>query len=1175
MKKILIANRGEIACRIIRTCKKMGHATVAIFSEADRFAPHVTLADEAYFIGDSPVRDSYLQKEKIIALGQECQVDALHPGYGLLSENAEFAEACERAGIRFLGPTSAHMKKFGLKHTARELAEAAGVPLVPGTGILKDLSSAREAARGIGYPVMLKSTAGGGGIGMKVCADEKSLIESYEQVERLAQNHFGQKGIFLEKYIACGRHIEVQIFGDGQGKVITLGERDCSTQRRNQKVIEETPAPNLSDAQRLALQEAARRLAEAVQYESAGTVEFIYDVEAEKFYFLEVNTRLQVEHGVTEEIFGIDLVEWMILQGTGEGAQIDFSREYVPHGHAMQARVYAEDPIKNFEPSAGLLTEVVWGAECRCDTWIQAGTEVSPYYDPLLGKIIVHEKDRESALHALLCALEESRIYGIETNLEYLRNIVASSALQAGTMHTKYLQDFNYASRTIDVLRAGTLTTVQDLEGRTGYWHVGIPPSGAMDGKSFALANRLVGNPENAAGLEITLQGPRLQFLQDTMVALTGAQIEATLDGQSIAHATAVPVAAGQVLDLGAEAPAGLRSYLAIAGGLEVPDYLGSKATFTLGKFGGHCGRKLQVGDVLHINEDLSEMTEAVPPADLDFPLISDTWEISVAYGPHGAPDFFLTEYLQTFLDTSWEVHYNSARTGIRLMGPTPGWARPDGGEAGLHPSNLHDNPYAVGAIDFTGDMPIILGPDGPSLGGFVCPFTIKNEDLWKMGQLKPGDHVRFICTEIKEGILALDGGCVLARLSAEEAGVPVVCRRSGDANILIEYGEMVLDMNLRFHVHTMMNWMLDRPWEGILDVTPGIRSLQVHFDPAIISLADLLEKILKGERAIGRTSSAEVPSRIVHLPLSWDDPSTQLAIDRYAKTVREDAPWCPSNIEFIRRINGLDTIEDVKKIVFGAHYLVMGLGDVYLGAPVATPLDPRHRLVTTKYNPARTWTPENAVGIGGAYLCIYGMEGPGGYQFVGRTLQMWNRYEQTAEFKEGQPWLLDFFDQIKFYPVTTEELDEIRRDFLHGRYPLKIEKTTFSLEAYNQFLEEEKETIAQFRAQQATAFQAERARWAEAGIQVAEAIEEATVLEEREVPAGLLGIEATSAGSVWKICVQSGDVVKEGDLLVVLEAMKMEIPVLAEAPGTIEKICVSEGTPIKQGDILFHFKPS
>jgi urea carboxylase len=316
--KVLIANRGVIACRIIRTLKRMGIQSVAVYSEADARSLHVQMADEAVCIGAALAAESYLRSDKILQVAKATGAQAIHPGYGFLSENAAFAEQCAEAGVVFIGPTPDQMRSFGLKHTARELAEKNGVPLLPGSGLLADVGHAHAEAARIGYPVMIKSTAGGGGIGMRLCWSADELGEAYLSVDRLARANFKDAGIYLEKYVEHARHIEVQLFGDGKGGVIDLGERDCSVQRRNQKVIEETPAPGLSAAVRKHLLNTAVKLGKAVNYQSAGTVEFVFDAHTGQFYFLEVNTRLQVEHGVTEEVTGIDLVEWMLLQAAGE-----------------------------------------------------------------------------------------------------------------------------------------------------------------------------------------------------------------------------------------------------------------------------------------------------------------------------------------------------------------------------------------------------------------------------------------------------------------------------------------------------------------------------------------------------------------------------------------------------------------------------------------------------------------------------------------------------------------------------------------------------------------------------------------------------------------------------------------------------------------------------------------
>jgi urea carboxylase len=884
-----------------------------------------------------------------------------------------------------------------------------------------------------------------------------------------------------------------------------------------------------------------------------------------------------------------------------------------PGGHAIQARLYAEDPGKDFQPSPGLLTAVEFapadGKHLRIDTWVEAGCEIPPFFDPMIAKVISWAPTREQARLDLGKALHDSRLYGVETNHDYLRQILDDQPFANGQPWTRCLEGLVYQASTFEVLSGGTQTSVQDYPGRLGYWAVGVPPSGPMDSRALRQGNRLLGNAEGCAALEITMSGPLLRFNCDAVVAVTGATIELTLDGQPQAMNTALLIPAGATLALGSISGAGARSYLCLRGGLDVPDYLGSKSTFTLGQFGGHGGRALRAGDVLHI-QPLHERSAGQSIAAEQLEDLAEVRSIRVIYGPHGAPEYFTEAYIATFFATQWEVHFNSSRTGVRLIGPKPEWVRADGGEAGLHPSNIHDNPYAIGAVDFTGDMPVILGPDGPSLGGFVCPVTIIEADLWQLGQLKAGDKVQFRAVSVAEarrifaetavlcgsGFIREEAGTFNPSLSPEmppsrinplpqishtphmaelvspivldigTADTRLVARLCGDTHLLLEIGAPELDLVLRFRGHALMQALEAKALTGVIDLTPGIRSLQVHYQPEQLPLAELLA-IVSGEwDAVCASRNLEVPSRIVHLPLSWDDPACQLAIEKYMTTVRKDAPWCPSNLEFIRRINDLPNLDEVQRTVFEASYLVMGLGDVYLGAPVATPLDPRHRLVTTKYNPARTWTAENSVGIGGAYMCVYGMEGPGGYQFVGRTLQMWNRYRAVAAF-DGKPWLLRFFDQIRFYPVSADELLRIRRDFPLGRYPLAIEHSTLNLADYQDFLSAEAQGIAAFRQQQQAAFHAERERWIANG--QADFVSEegvAPAADETPLEAGQHGVESPIAGNLWQVQVEAGQRVAAGDVLVILESMKMEIPVLASMAGVVREVRVQPGSAVRAG---------
>ncbi|MFE7776168.1 5-oxoprolinase/urea amidolyase family protein [Streptomyces sp. NPDC057445] len=1158
---LLVANRGEIAVRIIRTARRLGLRTVAVFSDPDRSSPHVRLADEAVRLGPAPAKQSYLDADLVLKAAKDTGAGAIHPGYGFLSEDAVFARRCEDAGIVFVGPSPAQLELFGAKHTARAAAEAIGVPLAPGTGLLPDLGAAVAAAESIGYPVMLKATGGGGGIGMQAVHDRAGLADAWERVQRVAGASFSSAGVFLERLIGHARHVEVQVFGDGDGKVVTLGERDCSLQRRNQKVVEEAPAPGLPDHVRDRLAASARELCASVGYRSAGTVEYVYDAEREEAYFLEVNTRLQVEHPVTEEIYGVDLVEWMLRLARGEKEVV--REPGAPRGHAVEARVYAEDPSRDHRPSAGLLTRVEFPDGIRVDGWIATGTDVTTAYDPMLAKVVAHGADRDDALAKLDRALAATRIDGIETNLGLVRAALADARVRDAEHSTATLATVGDPTPRIEVTAGGTLTTVQDWPGRTGYWEAGIPPCGPMDDLSFRLGNRALGNDEGAPGLECTLQGPVLRFSHATTVCVTGAPAPVTVDGVPVPQWEPFTVPAGATLSIGAPADHGMRTYLLVAGGgLDVPGFLGSAATFTLGRFGGHGGRALVTGDVLHGG------TRTAPSAPVPHgsrPVFTSQWRIGVVEGPHAAPEFFTEEDIHDFYAAGWKVHFNSARTGVRLVGPKPRWARADGGEAGLHPSNIHDTPYSVGAVDFTGDMPVLLGPDGPSLGGFVCPATIPTRERWKLGQLRPDDEVRFLPVTVDGAARPdiVDGG-VLARRG------DVTYRRSGDDNLLVEFGPMQLDLALRLRVHALAEALRARRLPGVTDLTPGIRSLQIKLDPDVLPPDEALAEVRRIEAELPPTESLVIPSRTVHLPLSWDDPATREAIARYMAGVRDDAPWCPWNIEFIRRVNGLVSVDDVHRTVFDAEYLVLGLGDVYLGAPVATPLDPRHRLVTTKYNPARTWTAENSVGIGGAYLCVYGMEGPGGYQFVGRTTQVWSPWSGP------RPWLLRHFDRIKWYPVDADELLELRADMAAGRFTPRVESGTFSLADHRRFLAEHASSIEEFKARQAAAFAAERDAWEVAGefARAAEAPAAAVSPKQVDVPPGCQVVEAEFAASVWQVSVTAGDSVRAGEPLLALEAMKMESRVPSPRDAVVTEVLVAPGTQVTAGTPLLILAP-
>ena len=1183
--KILIANRGVAAVRIARTLQRMGIVSVALRTAAEKDSQYFAAFDEVYdLIGDS-VAETYLDVEQILGIAARSKAEAIHPGYGFLSENADFAAKVAAEGLAFLGPTPEVINLFGLKHEARAIAQAQGVPILSGTGILPDLAAVFSAADELGFPLLLKSTAGGGGIGMQRCDSAQELEAAFESVTALAKSNFTSSGVYLEKCISKARHVEVQLFGDGNGEVITLGDRDCSLQRRNQKLVEECPAPNLPEQIRQSMRDRARALAASVNYASAGTVEFLYDDDAQEYYFLEVNTRLQVEHGVTELVYQVDIVEWMIRLAFGDlPCSSLLEAELKPSGAAVQVRLYAEDPYENYKPTPGEI-DASFPKAVRIDGWVGPRSLVSHWFDPLLANIMSFGESRADAINGLLATLNDTRLYGTTTNITLLRQALDCDQFRAGTVDTKVLAGLTYQPNELEVIRAGLEMTVQSCPGRQGYWDVGVPPSGPMDDLSFQLGNRLLDNPADAAGLEMVLGGAKVRFRGATRCVLTGAKVRATLDEQPIKRGQVLAVGAGQVLSIDSMEE-GLRVYLLVKGGLDLPDFLGSSATFVLGKFGGHQGRALRQLDVMRWHRvEPNEMLMSVDERE-QTPLQS-RHTLRVLLGPHAAPDFFTEAWIEELFCIRWQIDHNSNRTGIRLNGPTPEWAREDGGEAGLHPSNIHDSAYVFGAMDFTGDMPVILGPDGPSLGGFVCPAVVINADRWKLGQLVPGDEVQLQlvdqqqATEISKAQLqwlenAQQGFTVVPspKRVKESAAARIVLyetndvkiRQAGQEWVLLEFGEAIIDLRARMLIGDFAKIVTESELPGVVEMIPGVRSLLLRFD-IVRWTHDAMVRALEPLLLQARTnSSGTVPSRIVSLPLSWDDPACHEAIARYSNNVRPDAPWCPDNIEFIRRINGLDSVEQVKQIVFDASYLVLGLGDVYLGAPLATPINPSHRLVTTKYNPARTWTAEGSVGIGGSYMCIYGMEGPGGYQFVGRTIPVW-RNQGFGDLGD-ECWLLRNFDQIRYREVDAKELLEIREACAADTYFPETQTMKLELAAYQKEITNNAAQIGAFNETRQQAFADELARWKASG--------SLTFSSAQSANAPVVGSDQLSgdeitcpiSASVWKVLLADNDVVEEGQEIAILESMKTEVPLLATGTGPITWL-VAEGQTVSAGQTL------
>ncbi|THH06190.1 hypothetical protein EW145_g4258 [Phellinidium pouzarii] len=851
--KLLIANRGEIAVRIIRTARRLGLHSVAIYTQVDATAPHVILADEAVLLlsPDNSDVDStsgmdvaanakmYLDAKAIVRICIARGVTLVHPGYGFLSENTEFSQLLAERDITLLGPSPQAIKDMGLKHRARALASEAGVPVVPGSsGLLTSVEEAEHVVADIGFPVMLKATAGGGGMGLVVCRDMQELKAKIPATQQRAKSLFHNEGIFIEKLIDSSRHIEVQIFGDGFGHVIHMGERECSVQRRHQKIIEEAPSPYLFQREELREEmcAAAVKLGKLISYKSAGTVEFLVDGQEGKYYFLEMNTRLQVEHGVTEMLHpGLDIVELMIRQGVSEYPHLTrntftllpmpldqkcYAKPY-PDIHAIELRIYCENPASDFSPSPGILQYVEFpkGREdIRVDSWVSTGITVSPYYDPLIAKVIASGSTRVDALAKLVFALspesDEGKdmstgkclIQGPPNNIPFLYRVLQEPVFKAGKATTDWVDSGGvmYTPSAFTVLSSGINTTVQSLPIRD--IGLGISPSGPMDPLAFQAGNALVGNsfeceglelvsPQSSAGRNNNLAFSAIFHVQAT-IAVTGTSASVTLDGKDLPTWSRLLVSAGSKLivggptyahitDGGESQSGGLRTYLSILGGFPgIPKYLGSKST-SMG-VGGYQGRALQSGDMLQIcahNNFLADTAPCLPR--ILVPKYPSHWTLYSLPGPHDDTEFLTAAGIEAFYHRKWKVSSSSNRMGIRLE-PLDSldysssestqllldWARLNGGEGGSHPSNILDNGYARGSVNLNGDTPVILTNEGPSMGGYTCISTVATADQWKFGQLRPGDSIQFVrisyddsarlseqCDKWLETVLALSSG--------------------------------------------------------------------------------------------------------------------------------------------------------------------------------------------------------------------------------------------------------------------------------------------------------------------------------------------------------------------------------------------------------------------------------
>ncbi|ETN38161.1 urea carboxylase [Cyphellophora europaea CBS 101466] len=1230
LKTLLVANRGEIATRIIRTSKELGIRTISIYTAADAASTHVGNADEAVLLSGLDSK-AYLDGEQIVEIAKARKVDAIIPGYGFLSENTEFAKQVMDAGMVFAGPSPKAIDAFGIKHTARELAQKADVPIVPGTkGLVSSEQEAVDEANKLGYPVMLKATAGGGGMGLLTCPDEKTVRESFKTVQSRGATLFKNSGLFIEKYYPSSHHIEVQVFGNGQGKAIHFGERECSIQRRHQKVIEECPSPFVTQHPELRekLGAAAVRLAESIQYGSAGTIEYLVDDESGKFFFLEMNTRLQVEHGITELCYGVDLVELMLrqadaeLQGKG-GLDADYLAKLQPSGPkgaAVEARIYAENPAKDYAPSPGILQEVEWKQVpgSRIDTWIHRGTKVTANYDPLLAKAMVHAGSRDAAVESMLELLGGSKILGPPTNLDFLAAVLDDPTVKSGKTLTKFLSTFNYAPAAIDVIQGGAYTLVEDWPGRPTVGR-GFSHAGPMDPLAFRIANSLVGNDQGIAGLEITLSGPELKFLGPAIVAHCGAPMEITLDGKSVPMWTRLKVEAGQRLKIGKCTGGGCRSYLAIHGGLPtIAEWFGSKSTAPMTAVGGYQGRALAAGDLLGIAKDLPDIRGELKIPDKLVPKYPDEWHIFSMPGPYDE-GFITEEAIEQLYQQEWTVSHNAARGGIRLLGGKAKWARSDGGEGGAHPSNVIEYGYPVGALNWTGDDPVLFPVDAPDLGGFVCSTTIVKAEFWRFGQVKAGNKLKFVRVsyqdaiakrkEVEEYLSSVDDCCenkgsfddvfplkyeglppsaqsetkekAIIHQIPEKGNNPLASyRQGGDDFILVDYGHGAFNLNYRCRAVALYRKLKEHKGDISFDagtIYTGMacgNSLMVYYNSLKVGRDNMMKLLLRLEEELGDLSEAKYPSRIYKLPIAFNHTKQKESLKRYMETQRPYASYLPDPAEFVAENNAF-TERQLRDIFTKSNFMTVAVG-FFVALPLMLPIDPRQRMQSPKMNPSRIHTPEGQVGWGGACMALYNVESPGGYMNIGISIPCADILGYKNSYSADRPWLIEDFDQVQFYEVSEEEYNKMLATFHSGRYVYEVEDGEFDMKEHNKLLEATKDEVKKIREEQSKA-QAEMTKKENELLEKLSKEKEAgqvsmDTIDELLNDPDIIPVEAPLNANVWKVEVKEGDTIKEEQIVSILEAMKLEIPVKAEASmagATVEKMIVKPTDVVDAGKPL------
>lgn len=1204
--------------------------SVAIYSKEDTDSLHVSQSDKAVLLPGSGSQ-AYINIDSIIDVAIKVKADVVIPGYGFLSENSTFAQKLQQHGILFSGPSAESVEEFGLKHIARSLAINSKVPVVPGTDLVETLEDAKAEGAKIGYPLMLKSTAGGGGMGLKVCENENQLKQFFNEVKSRGQSLFNHTGVFIEKYVQNARHIEIQLFGNGLGDVITFGERECSIQRRHQKVIEESPSPFVDFEMRKQLSGCAISLASSVKYKSAGTIEFLVDDDTGDFYFLEMNTRLQVEHGISELVYGIDLVYLMLLQSDYEAAKSGIPLKTLqeqsnsswrhdllePTGHSIEVRVYAENPVKDFAPSPGILHQVEFPPRenIRIDHWVSTGTKISPYFDPLLAKIMCWGKDRKTATDNLIAYLEDVKLHGPPTNLAYLIDILKTEKFNQGFTLTSFLNSLKFQPSLIEFEEAGAYTTIQDLPGRPTV-SGGIPRSGPVDPLSLQIANIIVGNDKYTECLEINLSGPTLKFHSAAIIALAGANFEFKINGEDKPLFTETFVDAGSIVEIGdSKSKAASKCYLAIKGGFpDVAPYLGSKSCTPTLSLGGHQGRAIFQGDCLTIKKSSKSECEGYVLPEASRPNYeSESWIIRMLKGPHDTDDIVSKEGLKQLYNTTYHVNLNSNRGATRLDGPAVEFSRKSGGDGGSHPSNILEYTYPFGGLSAVGSTIVMYGADGGTLSGFVCVSVPTMTDFWKIGQAATGaainlklvtyddslklkrqreEYINYLESRpTQDNSIAFDDTLESSEDKIDDTilysrtgskGLPnAYFRQAGEDMIIIDFGVVDYDLlnNGRQYVLGLkIKELLD---DSIVRVEAVTGAMCVVFDSNHTSRDFLIQELAKLERSIPSIDELKVPSRVFKFPITFDHKALRHCIERYQRSQRPHAPYLPNNTDFVMRANCINTVEEFKAAIVGHTQIVVAVSFL-CALPLLVHTDPRLRFLSSKYNPARTFTPAGAIGTGSIAQAIYTVDSPGGYMIWGMTLPngFWDTFSKLKGF-DNYPWFLQNFDQVKFYEVSEDELSKMNNDLLTGEYEITWEDAEFDFANYSKWLDTVKDEAAALKRLKLDAIdgltkeeEESLTKWEQ---EKAQAKESKGSANDFLNDPNAIKVTSHMTANVFKINFRKGDNVSLDDTVVILEAMKMEIAVRVKSNKRTKfevlQMVVDEGDMVNPGDVLMLVK--